>query len=260
MTTPDITATIVFHTEGDFATPALQSLREVVDVARSAGLLVQTQAILDRPDSLTKQIVASRGSFLDRVQEVSFGNAAMSRNAGAVLARGRFLAFFDGDDLWGEQWLREAHAAATDPSAAALAVWHPEVVYCFSNGDLNRQSGTSTPGAGTQSFHLIHEPSDAPGFNRSSLAMNYIWTANVFAPHEVHRRHPYKFGNEADGFGVEDWSWHIETTWDGIPHRVVPGTVHIVRIKDQALSLGHHNVRQSMLPILPASFRWSDRG
>jgi hypothetical protein len=260
VTIPDITATIVFHTEGEFATPALESLREVVDVARSAGLLVQTQAILDRPDSLTKHIVASRRGFLDVVQEVSFGNAAMSRNAGAVLARGRFLAFFDGDDLWGEQWLRKAHAAATDPSAPALAVWHPEVVYCFNKSDVDLQSGTSTPRAGTQSFHLIHEASDVPEFNRSSLAMNYIWTANVFAAHDVHRRYPYKPGIEADGFGIEDWSWHLETTWAEIPHRVVRGTVHIVRIKDPTLSLGHHNVRQAMLPILPASFSWVDRG
>jgi len=260
VTIPDITATIVFHTEGEFAIPALESLRDVVDAAKSAGLLVQTQAILDRPDTPTRDIVASRRGFFDVMQEVSFGNAAMSRNAGAVLARGRFLAFFDGDDLWGEQWLRKAHAAATDPSAPTLAVWHPEVVYCFSKNDETRKSVTSVPRTGAQSFHLIHEASDALEFNRASLAMNYVWTANVFTPADVYRRHPYRPGNEADGFGIEDWSWHIETTWDGIPHRVVDGTVHIIRIKDPALSLGHHNVRQAMLPILPASFGWADQG
>jgi hypothetical protein len=258
VTTPDITATIVFHREGAFAIPALASLGDLVAVARATGLVVETQAILDRPDELTRHIVAVRGAFLDTVHEVSFGDPGKSRNAGTDLAHGRFLAFLDGDDLWGEQWLRAAYKEANAPLAPAAAVWHPECLYCFSESDFDRHSLTGMPHLGAHSFHILNQPSDMPGFNHASLAMNYVWTSNVFATRELHLRYPYNSGDPSRGFGIEDWSWNLKTTWDGIPHRVVPGTVHVIRIK-QTQSRGQQNVAQSLLPIMPPSFIWGPK-
>jgi hypothetical protein len=122
---PDITVTVNFHREGEFAVPALASLSDLVNAARRAGLAVETQAILDRSNELTRHILATRGQWLDAVEDVSFGDLGLSRNAGTRLSHGRFLAFLDGDDLWGEQWLRAAFAAATNPTAPQEAVWHP---------------------------------------------------------------------------------------------------------------------------------------
>jgi hypothetical protein len=117
---------------------------------------------------------------------------------------------------------------------------------------------TSTPNVEAQSFNMLHQPSDMPGFNRASLIMNYIWTSNVFTTRDVHLRFPYNSRDPSRGFGIEDWSWNLETTWEGIPHRVVRDTVHLIRIKE-SLSHGHDNVAQSLLPILPRSFVWGDK-
>jgi hypothetical protein len=252
---PDITATIIFHREGAFALPALASLWDSVSVARAAGITVETQAILDRPDKLTRHVVEVRGAWLDVVEEVSIGDLGLIRNAGTRLAHGRFLAFLDGDDLWGEQWLRAAFEAATSPLSTAQSIWHPECVYYFSESDFDRHAIGETPHPSARSFYVLHQPSDAPGFNQASLVFNHIWTANVFCRRELHVRHPYGAVDRFRGFGVEDWSWNFETLWKGIPHSIVHSTVHIIRIKE-AGSLSRKNAMEGLLPSLPKSFVW----
>ena len=100
------------------------------------------------------------------------------------------------------------------------------------------------------SVYLVHRSSEAPAFKRDVLFLNNVWTANVFARRAVHTRFPYAAVDKASGFGVEDWSWNIQTLWRGIPHLIVPDTVHLIKIKD-AGSLGRQNVVQGLLPWLP---------
>lgn len=239
---PDITVTVNFHREGVFALSALASLNDLVAVARAAGLTVQTQAILDRPDELTKRILEIRGQWIDQVKEVSFGDLGLSRNAGIDLARGRFLAFLDGDDLWGEHWLRAAFAAATAPTAPRQAAWHPEYLYVFSEPDFDGWPGPAL---------RLMQSSDTPGFNRALLLFANIWSANVLATRELFVRFPYLAVDRDRGMGIEDLSWHLETLWAGVPHRVVPGTVHLIRRRRD--SLDRQNATEQLLPHLPHS-------
>jgi hypothetical protein len=254
---PDITVTVNFHREGAFALPALASLGDLVKVGRARGLAIETQAILDRPDELTRHIVDVRGRWLDAVQEVSFGDLGLSRNAGTRLAHGGFLAFLDGDDLWGEQWLRAAFEAATDPTASRDIIWHPEHLYVFSESDFDRASPTTMPKAGVESFHSLMCSSDKPGFNLALLIFDNLWSANAFASRELHVRFPYRAVDWSRGLGIEDWSWNFETLEAGIPHRIVPEAVHLIR-KTGNQSLGQITARQ-LLPHLPASLVWGER-
>lgn len=228
MTTPDITATVIFHREREFAVPALASLSDLVNVARGGGLAVETQAILDRADDLTRHYLAVRGGLIDKVNEVSFGDLGLSRNAGTSLAHGRFLSFLDGDDLWGEDWLRAAFAAATAPASADV-IWHPEQLFIFSESDFHK-----APNAGYQSFHSLMRSSDTPDFDPALLIFHNLWSANAFAAREIYLRFPYRAIDRDRGFGIEDWSWNLETVGGGVSHRVVPGTVHLIRKKRSA--------------------------
>jgi hypothetical protein len=247
---PDITITIIFHREGAFADPALASLGDQVNVARAAGLTVETQAILDRADEPTRHIVAARGQWIDTVEEVSFGDLGLARNAGTRLAHGRFLSFLDGDDLWGENWLRAAFEAAIAPATPPVVIWHPEHLYVFSESGLD-----GAPEAPTQSFHSIMHSSDTAEFDPMLLVFGNLWSANAFAPRELHLRFPYRAVDRARGLGVEDWSWNLETLGAGIPHRVVPCAVHLIRRRRSA-SLDQQNRAAGLLPHLPPSFVW----
>lgn len=246
---PDITVTVIFHREGAFALPALASLSDLVNIARAAGLAVETQAVLDRADELTRHIVDVRGRWIETVEEVSFGDLGLSRNAATRVAHGRFLAFLDGDDLWGEQWLRAAFETATMPSTPQDMIWHPEHLYVFRETEFDRISEAST------SFHTLMQSSDTPGFNPVSLVFLSLWSANAFAARELYARFPYCAVDRNRGIGIEDWSWNLETLGAGIHHRVVPGTVHLIRKKESG-SLDQQNAANQLLPRLPPSFVW----
>ena len=246
----DLTATIIFHREGALALPALSSMRELVFTAREAGIRVEAQAILDNADDLTRRLVSARGAWLDNVEEVSFGDLGLSRNKGAASAQGEFLAFLDGDDLWGADWLRLAYATATAPGAPTVAIWHPECLFAFSADDFDRHSTRSRPHHDARSFYFFHRPGVDSFATLNTLFLENFWSANVFARRSLHLRHPYKAADRACGFGIEDWSWNMETVWEGIPHRVVPDTVHLIRLKESG-SLNQKNVAEGLLPHLP---------
>jgi hypothetical protein len=242
---PDITVTVNFHREGAFAVSALASLYDLVHTARAAGLTVETQAVLDRPDELTRHNIEVHGRWIDQVTEVSFGDLGLSRNAGTDLAHGRFLAFLDGDDLWGEHWLGAAFAAATAPMGPPEAIWHPEHLYVFSELGFD--------GLGEPALRLM-QSSDTPGFNPMILVFANVWSANTLAKREIFLRFPYRAVDRNRGLGIEDLSWNLETIWAGIHHRVVPGTVHLIRRRRE--SLDRQNATAQLLPHLPPLFTW----
>jgi hypothetical protein len=249
---PDITVVMNLHREGLLALPALSSMCDMVITARHAGLHVEARAVLDSSDQMTRHFVATRGEWLDDVQEVSMGDLGLARNAAAHSARGQFLAFLDGDDLWGKEWLRLAHQAATCSCAATEAIWHPEMLYYFSGSDFDHHSVTSTPHPEARSFVMRHLPSDHKSFDRDVLFMDNIWTANVFTLRRIHLRFPYSCVSPTRGFGIEDWSWNIDTLWGNLTHKVVGDTVHLIRIKETG-SLREQNSARGLLPYLPKS-------
>ena len=249
---PDITLTLVCHREGPLAAPALASMRDMVDAALAAGLTIETRAILDCADAPTRHSVAACGAWLDSVEEISEQDAGLARNAGVAAAAGEFLAFLDGDDLWGEDWLRLAHAAATNPGAPAEAIWHPAFLYYFAESDFDRHSSTQAPDPAAQSFFMVHQSSEDPAFQRDALLLNNVWSANVFAKRTVYRRVPYVATDWRRGIGFEDWSWNLKTLSSGIAHLIVPDTVHLIRARPA--SLGQQSLVEGLLPVLPETF------
>ncbi len=245
-----ISAFLIFHKERNYAVPALRSFRLMVEKTRQAGLLVEAIVIMDRPDELTRKIVSIEGGWLDRIEVVDHGDLGETRNSGIQIAHGDYLSFFDGDDLWGKSWLVEAYREASSEKPNARSIWHPEILYYFDQRDWDSHSTTETPHSEARSFFFKHPSSETKSFQGETLFINNIWSANVFAHKDLHQRFPYLHADRNRGFGIEDWSWNLQTFTAGVQHKVVQNTIHIIRIK-QSGSLGLANSLEGLLPMLP---------
>jgi hypothetical protein len=252
MSRPDLSAAITLHREGILCVPSLRSYLQCCSHAREHGFTVEFIATLDRTDEATLKFFRPFARHFDLVEQLDFGDLSKCRNTAAQKATGQYVAYFDGDDLWGDSWLTRAmkHAAATD----SASVFHPHVLYYFVNGDFAVHSQTAVPSALAASHLMIHEDSTSPGFDPDCLWFDNVWSANSLALKELYLTHPFPQFRRADGFGIEDWAWNHRIMRSGIAHRVVPDTVHMVRVKETG-SLQRRNMMEDLLPDLHASAR-----
>ena len=213
----DITAVINLHREGLLAHASLLSIAQAKIRAESAGIGVEMVAVLDDPDEITKAVVQNCDLGSLRTIEVHEGDLGAARNRGVHEAKGHWVAFLDADDLWGENWLVAAYAAATrDPREI---VWHPEVNLYFG---LN--------------LHLFrHIDMEDPSFEALSLLLDNYWTSLCFARRALFLEIPYRKTSLTDQIGYEDWAWNMETIGAGLLHKIVSGTAHAIRVKPHSL-------------------------
>ena len=213
---PDITAIITGHREGLLAGPSLHSFWASVQHARAAGLSVETIAVLDRADALTRAVFTEQPHRELTVLECDGGDPALSRGMGVAHATGDHIALLDADDLWPENWLLAAHRFVTASPRPVIA--HSEMNIVF----------------GTFRAVWWHADSEAPGFDLDFQRFGNYWDALCLARRDVFEAHPFRPNDIKGGYGHEDWHWNNVTLAAGIAHRPVPGTVHFKRRRENS--------------------------
>lgn len=198
---------------------SFRSAKEAKRIAEGDGIRVEIVIVADRPNLETKLYLETVIADATQVVEVDFGDLGMARNAGVLAAEGDFIAFLDGDDLWGDTWLAAAHAAAKADTAPI--VWHPEASLFF--GDQ------------IDSYWLRHYDQGSSEADWLLLGHRNLWTALSFASASVYREMPYRRNAIDAGFGYEDWAWNCDTIMLGWKHRIVPGTAHLIRMSADSL-------------------------
>jgi hypothetical protein len=207
----DISAIVTAHCEAIMLGTTLRSLIEAAEHAEQSGLTVERLVLLDRPDRTTRGMVVDRPEIGLRVVEVDFGDQGKVRNTAVQEASGEFLAFLDGDDLWGFNWLTDAIKIARQDAERTIV--HPEFNWFF----------------GGQQSILRHTDQDDPGFDAELLRTANYWDALCLAHRSIHLRFPYCDRDIANGFALEDHHWNCITLEAGLRHRVARDTVHFKR-------------------------------
>ena len=212
-----ITAILNVHREGILAHASLLSIAAARQTAATAGIAVEVIAVADCSDRLTLDTLAADAGV--QVLETSVDDLGLARNVGVAAARGQYIAFLDGDDLWGRCWLRAAYEAATTESRPT--VWHPEASLYF--------------GSKHEPHWLIHPDIETIEGDWVSLGLRNQWTSLSFASRTTYLEVPYRRTNLAQGFGLEDWSWNSEVVAHGYLHKPVLGTAHLIRVRTDSL-------------------------
>ena len=209
----DVAAIITGHAEGVMAGLSFRSLLDAVEVARAGGLEVDVLVVLDNPTDAMRAVFAEADRHGATVAEVSYADQGKVRNSAVELVTAEHVAFLDGDDLWSENWLAEAHrVCAADPQAVA----HPELNWFF---------------GGQQNLYFLPDQTD-PAFDPALLRIANPWDALCLAPRRAYLEHPFTGRAVADGYAYEDWHWNLETFLAGFVHRVVPETIHFKRRRE----------------------------
>ncbi len=144
------------------------------------------------------------------------------------MARGQYVALLDLDDLFGCRWLRMAYEYARTMPHENF-VLHPEYNIFF----------------GAQNFLHRHIGDDDPTFDARGMAQFNAWSALAFAPKSLFERFPYR--RAENGLGYEDFMFNTETLGAGINHRVVPASVHYVRMKLDSTSMAARYVQKNLV-------------
>lgn len=241
MSAPAISAVIVAHGEGALAGLSLRSLADAVEAAATAGIVVEVLAVLDAADPPTRRQFADAALPL-RLLECELRDQGAARNLAAAAATGRHLAFLDGDDLWSDNWLVAAHAAAA--AAPPGAVIHPEFNWLFGDRDTL----------------VLKLDDDDPAFDPAFLRIANYWDAMALVPRQLLLDLPFTPRDLRAGWALEDWNFNCRTVARGVRHRVARGTIHFKRRRpgsQHALAAGSASLPP---PSELTDYRWSPHG
>jgi len=213
----DITAIVNLHAEGELASPTFASIARAKSFAEDQAIVVEALAVLDQPTKDTLRFIESYGGMEFRAMQVSYGDLGQARNAGVEQASGKWIAFIDGDDLWAENWLASAYAAAT--SDARPIIWHPLGLLIF----------------GERTHLFIHVDAEDDDFDPVVLSMSNYWASQSFAARQVFLDLPYPKSDLSRQLGYEDWGWNMKTLSQGFIHKCVPDTINACRARSDSL-------------------------
>jgi len=237
----ELTHYLNFHNEGSLALAAIRSALEAKEQVESSNHRINIVAILDNADEYTRQIIL-KSKVIEDVIETNFGDLGSARNFAASSGESEFLSFQDGDDLIGDQWLKEGllHISLAENQKNKL-ILHPEFALYFYEGEYDFQL------VGKKSFFMRYAPSNTPYLDPKVLLFNNIYTSNFMASRALVLENSLPAVDKVNNWGVEDWSWNSQTLARGILHDVVRNTIHAVRVKEEN-SLGLENARKNLLP------------
>lgn len=222
-----VSCIITFHAEGLLAHTTLLSLEKLRVFAEKRGAHVEFIIVFDCADNETISIVKAHEAIRtsDKILFVKNKDLGLSRNDGIAASQAEYIAIFDGDDYYSENYLWEC------------------LTVCMNNEKaICRQYVTI-------SFGAMHFWTTTGQLNKDytlyDLFSSHPLTANHVCKRSICLKIPYK--NTACGFGYEDWHWNCETHAAGYQHIAVPETFLFYRRKDKGSLLAQLSMSRTLV-------------
>jgi len=210
--TVNLSVIVTFHNEDYLVGATIGSLVEALELTTKKGISTEVCFALDKASPTTDRLVKTHAIELGiTVLEFKFGDQGLVRNACVENVKGEYVAFLDGDDMFGYDWLWRGWEVAV--SAPSSVIVHPEVNLYF------------------EGFYslFVHCSSDDEYFDKDFIRVRNYWDAMCLAKRETLVEFPYRQRDVDLGFAYEDWDWNMRTLAAGIKHDVVRDTIHFKR-------------------------------
>lgn len=228
----DLSVVITAHDEGLIIHKTLRSVFEALDKVKETGYSYELIIHVDNGDEATIDYL---GRYRDddkiRIFENNFGDAGPSRNFAVKMAKGKYIAFLDGDDLVSPNWFLKAMKLVK--SIKGDMIVHPEAILTF---------GVNQPNVLT-----IQRDSRKNKEDIKILASANMWCSVALAKKKIFEETPY--GKLGDGYGHEDWVFNIETIEKGVVHRIAKDTVLFYRRSEKS-RLSSSNRDGAVIPTM----------
>ena len=208
-----------------------KTLRNIMECIKYLGNDISTEIIInvDNGNEETISYLRQYSGTNMRIFYNTFGDTGPSRNFIVSKAKGKYIAFIDGDDLVSPNWLKKSLEILDNMDEACIV--HPEATLTFGNGTEN----------------VLCMQKDMLSCEESILSLigANLWCATCMTRKEVFEKVPYnKLG---DGYGHEDYVFNIDTVRMGIKHSVAKNTVLFYRRTDSS-RLSTANAYNAIIP------------
>lgn len=216
----DLTVIVTAHAEGLLLHKTLRSIKKAATLLRDK-YTYEIIVHLDNPTSETVDYVKQHKDLEGFTAYANnFGEPAKSRNYAASRARGKFIAFIDGDDLVSEGYfLRSMNILEHDEEC----IVHPEYTIVFEAANMIWRKNSS----GNKVLDTLR------------FIGGNMWDMPCILARSLFLKHTYRSNTGA--FVYEDKLFNTDTLAAGIRHVVVPKTILFVRRKYTASVLRAHN-------------------
>jgi glycosyltransferase involved in cell wall biosynthesis len=217
---PSFSVIVTCHNEQSYLINSLESVKRNIEHHLSFVLDASYEIILvlDNPDEVTKSIAkywATKNKFVHVIHSIH-GDVGISRNLGISHSKFDVIFLLDGDDCWGLSWLTKS--ISHFQSNPATVILHPELVlYKSVKIDSIRR----------------HIATIDPDFDPWILSKENLWTSSISCFRSIFDSINFPNGSTKTSnlYAYEDWSFFRESYNIGIPHLVIPETVHLVNTR-----------------------------